>query len=135
MMAAYSGCMRNLDQSPYESACPGLFAKYSATSDVGRNLRSGDAELRLREMSDAETKIREQELLHAQVSDRLERFCKEHELNMQYLIQFGVLACERELFRHVLLDVVGHGGLSLSEAADLAHARYVAAQPTESANS
>ena len=42
--------------------------------------------------------------------------------DMQYLIQFGVRACEREQFRTLLSQVAEHGGLSLSEAANLTHA-------------
>ena len=121
--------MRNLDVNPYQSQCPELLAQYSSTSDTGRNVRRGDAAVRLKEMLAAEASIREQEQIQAQIWDRIERLCAEHELNMQYLIQFGVTACERGVFQRILREVAEHGGLSLREAADLAHARYEVSQP------
>jgi hypothetical protein len=122
---AQNGGMRKCpDRNPYDSYCPSLFADYAPYSDIGRALRIGDARLRLKEMQAAEETIARQEQMNRQIADRIARMSAEHELNMQYLIQYGVRADERDVFREVLEGAAEHGGLSLKESANLAQAMY-----------
>ncbi|MEX1096265.1 MAG: hypothetical protein WED34_09465 [Planctomycetales bacterium] len=118
--------MRKPDRNPLDSAAPTLFAAYPAASTIGIHVRRGDARLRLREMAEAEGTIRRQEQCNAQITDRIARQIAESQLRLQYLIEFGVSSAERETFRHVLEQVAQHGGLSLREAANLAHAQHAA---------
>jgi len=121
--APYSARMREPDRNPYDSASPQLFADFPAGSAIGIHVRRGDAELRIQEMAEAEEGIREQEIVNAQITDRIERKQAEHQLNMEYLIRFGVSAAERAAFREILKAVAEHGGLSLRQAAEIARAR------------
>lgn len=128
----YFAGMRNPDRNPLHSYCPILFEHYTPHSELGIALRKGDARLRLKEMDAAEPTVRSQEAINLMVRDRLIRMQAEHELDLQYLLQFGVFAAERETFRQILEEVSRHGGLSLRQAADLAHAKRLAengAQP------
>ncbi len=133
-VAAYSAVMRNPNSpedpeqcdDPYASALPRLFDDHPATSPIGIHVRQGDAQLRLRQLEDAEAMIRQQEVLNAAITDRIERMRADHDLNMDYLLRFGVTASERAVFREVLKAVAQDGGLSLREAAQLAHARRLA---------
>lgn len=111
-------------RNPYDSALPTLFAEYPATSEIGRHVRRADAQLQLKAMADAEQGVQQQEELNRQIADRLARMRAEHELAMQYLVQFGVTANERETFRSILEEIAQHGGLDLRQAANLAHARH-----------
>ncbi len=115
--------MRNPDRNPLDSACPTLFDLYPPCSELGIALRKGDARLRLREMDDAESGVRERERETAAIENRLQRMTAQHELDVQYLIEFGVSAAERAVFHQILGEVAQNGGLSLREAANLAHAR------------
>ncbi|MFN0196155.1 MAG: hypothetical protein ACKVT0_05385 [Planctomycetaceae bacterium] len=108
---------------PLDGYAPKLLAAYPALSPIGIALRTGDARTRLQEMQDAETETCSQEAQIVQVTDRLARVQAAHTLEMQYLMQFGVKASERHLFRTILEDVSGHGGLSLREAANLTRAQ------------
>jgi hypothetical protein len=109
--------MRNPEKNPYDSAAPKLFAAYPADSDIGILVRQGDARWRLSEMAQAEEEIRQREASNAAITDRIERARAEHELNMHYLIHFGVAASERREFQRVLEQVGRTGELSLREAA------------------
>lgn len=111
------------DRDPYEGGAAELRARYPVTSEFGRSLRKADAKKRLQEMAAVEAEIRDREMQHAEIADRIARFIADHELQMQYQIHFGVRAEEREMFRHILEDVADHGGLTLRHAADLCFAR------------
>lgn len=120
--------MRNIPtRNPYHSYAGKLFDEYPAHSEIGRILRRGDAKKRLAEMDEVEAMIAQQERQHAEVADRIARTMAEHELNMHYLMHFGVRADEREEFRQLLGETADHGGLSLVEAANLAQALHTAA--------
>ena len=115
--------MRNTpDHSPLDSYAKTLFEQYAAHSECGIAIRCGDARLRLQEILQVESAVKQQEAINAQITDKLVRQQAEHELNMQYLIQFGVRADERTQFRELLEQAAEHGGLSLREAANLTHA-------------
>ena len=108
---------------PLESYAPDLFNRDSPTSDFGITIRKGDARLRLQEMRRVEEATSRQEQLDAEIADNITRMNAEHALNMQYLIEFGVRADERYEFQRILCETAEHGGMSLREAANLAHAR------------
>ena len=61
----------------------------------------------------------------ARIGDRLQRLQAAHELNMQYLIMYGVSAEERHVFRDLLLKVVNNGSLTLRETTNLAREDYL----------
>tara|TARA_R110002111_G_scaffold164386_3_gene230572 strand:- start:25424 stop:25846 length:423 start_codon:yes stop_codon:yes gene_type:complete len=107
--------------NPLDSYAPNLFEQYQASSEIGIAIRRGDARLRLQEIRQSETAVKHQEALDAQISDHIAREQAEHQLNMQYLIQFGVRADERLQFQQLLEQIAEHGGLSLREAANLTH--------------
>ncbi len=114
--------MRNTpDHNPLDSYAPKLFDQHPAHSELGIALRRGDARLRLKEILQAESAVQQQEIINEQITDNIARMQAEHELNMQYLIQFGVRADERLQFQQLLEQVAEHGGLSLREAANLTH--------------
>ncbi|WP_232093023.1 hypothetical protein, partial [Gimesia panareensis] len=97
------------------------FEQHPASSVIGIAIRRGDAQLRLQELWQAEAAVKQQETLNAQITNNIARQQAEHQLNMQYLIQFGVRADERSQFQHLLEQITEHGGLSLREAANLTH--------------
>ena len=115
--------MTNIPRPYITGEVPELLAEYSATTPIGRTVRQADAKLRLQQMVDAEESVCRQELANEAIKNRLEQMVAKQTLDMQYLIQYGVTAAEREQFRKILEEVAEHGGLSLQEAADLAHAR------------
>ena len=112
----------NDKSNPLDSYAKNLFEQYAAHSEIGIALRRGDARLRLQEILQAESVVKQAEEFNEQITDNITRINAEHQLNMQYLIQFGVRADERLQFQQLLEQVSNHGGLSLREAANLAHA-------------
>ena len=108
--------------NPLDSYAPRLFEQHSASSETGIAIRRGDARLRLQEIRQAESAVKQQEALNAQIADNIAREQAEHQLNIQYLIQFGVRADERLQFQQLLEQISEHGGLSLREAVNLTHA-------------
>ncbi len=113
---------KNSDKNPLDSYAKNFFDQYAAHSEIGIALRQGDARLRLKEILRAESVVKQAEEFNEQITDNIARINAEHQLNMQYLIQFGVRADERIQFHHLLEQVSDHGGLSLREAANLTHA-------------
>ena len=111
----------NSEKNPLDSYAKNLFDQYAAHSEIGIALRQGDARLRLKEILQAESVVKQAEEFNEQITDNIARINAEHELNMQYLIQFGVRADERLQFQQLLEQVANHGGLSLREAANLTH--------------
>lgn len=107
--------------NPLDSYAPKLFEQHPASSEIGIAIRRGDAQLRLQELWQAEPAVKQQETLNAHIADNIARQQAEHQLNMQYLIQFGVRADERSQFQQLLEQITEHGGLSLREAANLTH--------------
>ncbi len=115
-----------LDHNPYDGTNPELRGRHGAETACGRAIRQADAVSRLEELAAAEAVFAEQERLTAEILDRLARMHAEHQLNMQYLIEFGVSADERFAFQVLLQEIALHGGLTLQEAANLVHARKIA---------
>ncbi|MCA9097740.1 MAG: hypothetical protein KDA36_05120 [Planctomycetaceae bacterium] len=115
----YSPGMRNPERNPYDSGAPTLFAEFPADSKIGRLVRQGDARWRLKEMLEAEEETLRQEQENSLISDRIARERAVHQLDVQYLIRFGVTATDREAFQRILAEVGQTGALSLREAADL----------------
>ncbi len=114
--------MRNSpDHNPLDSYAKKLFEQHDADSEMGIALRRGDARLRLQEILRVESAVQQQEIINEQITDNITRIQAEHELNMQYLIQFGVRADERTQFQQLLEQVSDHGGLSLRQTANLTH--------------
>ncbi len=112
----------NGKNNPLDSYAKKFFDQHAAHSEIGIALRQGDARLRLKEILQAESVVRQAEEFNAQITDNITRINAEHQLNMQYLIQFGVRVDERLQFQQLLEQVANHGGLSLREAANLTHA-------------
>ena len=107
--------------NPLDSYAKNLFEKHPADSEFGKIIRRGDARLRLQEILKAESTVKQQEELNQQISDGIERIQADHQLNMQYLIQFGVRADERLQFQQILEQVAEDGNLSLRQIANLTH--------------
>ena len=110
------------DRNPLDSYAKKLFEQHPAHTEIGLAIRRGDAKLRLQEITQAESAVKQQEKMNANITDNISRIQAEHELNMQYLIQFGIRADQRRQFQQLLEQVAEHGGLSLREAANLSHA-------------
>ncbi|MDP1796786.1 MAG: hypothetical protein Q8K78_04860 [Planctomycetaceae bacterium] len=114
------------ERNPYDGTHSDFRGEYAATTPMGRAVRQSDAITRLQAMAAAEVAMVARERMNAEIADRLARMNAEHQLNMQYLIQFGVSAdarCAFQVLRHVIAQ---HGGLTLQEAANLVHARQLA---------
>ncbi|MCC7420555.1 MAG: hypothetical protein IT428_09750 [Planctomycetaceae bacterium] len=118
--------MRKPDRNPLHSAFPLQFQKYDPLSEQGIGLRRADAWQRLKEMNEVEAVVRQREAENDAITGELGRIMAAHQLDMQYLMLFGVFASQRETFRQILEEVTKHGGLSLRQAADLAHAKSLA---------
>lgn len=114
---------RGLEKNPLAGELPDMRTRYGAETSLGRTLRKGDAKLLLQRMQEAEAAVEALEDLNRQISDRIARISAEHELNMQYLMQFGVSADERAVFQQLLAKISQHGGLTLDEAAVLSRAQ------------
>ena len=112
-----------LDRNPLDGKCPGLVAKYGVETEFGRLLRKAEAQTRLNEMEAAEASIAAEEERSRGIEHRLQQIEAIHHVNMQYLLEFGVAADERNAFRAILQEVVEHGGLTIREASNLAFAR------------
>jgi hypothetical protein len=116
--------MRKLDQTPQAdpvTAWDRMFQKYPANTETGRRLRQSVAKTWLRDMAAVEAEIQEREAEQAVIADRIARMHAEHELNMQYLVHFGVTLSERETFRSLLDEVVRDGNLTIRDVAKRAH--------------
>ncbi|QDT38398.1 hypothetical protein [Stratiformator vulcanicus] len=118
--------MNSPSQDPLAGEIPSVLENYGVDTTTGRLLRQGDAKLMLKRMAEAEETIAEQERINREVTDRIELSVAEKRLELQYLIEFGVRASERQAFQVLLSEVAEHGGLTLREAAGLAHARMTA---------
>lgn len=111
------------DHDPRLAKSLTYWMKYSAYTAVGRTLRKGEAKLQQRRMEEAEAETCQKEQRQRDITDRIARLTAEQELNIQYLIAFGVRASERQAFQRILRDTAEHGGLTLREAARLARAQ------------
>ncbi len=107
--------------NPLDSYAKKLFDQHSSDSEFGIILRRGDARLRLKEILQAESTVKQQEELNNQITNNISRIQAVHELNMQYLIQFGVRADERQQFQQLLEQTAETGNLSLRQIANLTH--------------
>ena len=107
--------------NPLDSYAKELFDQHPADSEFGIILRRGDARMRLKEILQAESTIKQQEELNKKIADNIVRQQVEHQLNMQYLIQFGVRADERQQFQQLLEQTAESGNLSLRQIANLTH--------------
>jgi len=150
-MARYSvGVRKSIGPNPYQ-ACPELTARtsgrhpyasafsffedYSSTSQMGVLLRMADARMRLKEMMAVESAVAEYEQLLSKLPNRLERIQAQHRLNMQYLVEFGVRADQRQMFRTVMAEVSKRGEKTLFEAAELIRAKCSATLRSTPTNS
>ncbi len=107
--------------NPLDSYAKKLFDQHTSDSEFGIILRRGDARLRLKEILQAESTVKQQEELNQQINDNIARQQVEHQLNMQYLIQFGVRADERQQFQQLLEQTAETGNLSRRQIANLTH--------------
>ena len=97
--------------------------KYRIDEPMGRLLRSSNAKRLLQAMQQQEAIIAQRQQEIEGVKDRLQRINEQHRLDMQYLMNFGVIASHRQEFQRILEEVIGNGGMRLQAAADLAYAR------------
>ena len=97
--------------------------KYRVDEPMGRLLRSSNAKRLLQAMQQQEAMIAHRQQGIEAVEDRLQRINEQHRLEMQYLMDFGVIASHRQEFQRILEEVIVNGGLRLQAAADLAYAR------------
>lgn len=96
---------------------------YGVDVPLGRELRRANAK-RLREAMAQEESIVAKRLQEAaEITDRLQKVQESNRIEMQYLMDFGVIASHRDEFRRILDEVMMHGGMRLQAAADLAYAR------------
>jgi len=108
---------------PLAGELPELLNRYGIETNRGRILRKGDAKLMLKRMAEAEDVVRAERKQRETIADRIARMNAIHEWNTWYLLQFGVRADERRHFQTILQQATEHGGLTLLQAADLAHAQ------------
>lgn len=124
--APYSPRMRKLDDMPSDSPVlqwEPMFERYPSSTELGRELRRGVAEVWLRDLDAVEAEVPVWESLHAEIDDRIQRMLAESDLRMRCLVQLGATPDEFGAFRAVLEEVVIRGHLTISEAASLAHVR------------
>ena len=96
---------------------------YLIDEPMGRSLRSSNAKRLLQAMQQSEADITQQQQKIEAAADRLQRINERHRLEMQYLMDFGVIASHRQEFKRILEEVISNGGMRLQAAADLAYAR------------
>ncbi len=97
--------------------------KYRIDVPMGRLLRSSNAKRLLQAMQQQEEMIAQRQQEVEAVEDRLQRINEQHRLEMQYLMDFGVIASHRQEFQRILEEIIVNGGMRLQAAADLAYAR------------
>lgn len=120
----YSALMRKLDETPRAdpiNAWEAMYRRYPANTDTGRRLRQAVAKTWLRDMDRLSAEVAEREAAAAEITESLARMQAEHELNMQYLVHFGVTLQEQEQLRSILEEVQRDGQLTIREAARRAH--------------
>ena len=118
--------MNRLTSHPLDGTAPDMLAEYSAFTGVGRALRKGEAARELKRLHDAATDIEADLDRVKQIKNRIARNTELNRVEMAYVVEFGISPHDRVAFQLVLEEVVGHGGLTLHEAAALAHARNMA---------
>ena len=96
---------------------------YRVDEPMGRLLRSSNAKRLIQAMQRQEANISQRQQEIEGVEDRLQRINEQHRLDMQYLMNFGVVASHRQEFQRILEEVIVNGGMRLQAAADLAYAR------------
>jgi len=119
----YSPGMRKFNELPESDplkAWDFLYQRYPVGTASGRQLRQAVAKTWLHKMNQVDAELAQRELAEAESTERITRLQSEHDLNMQYLIHFGVTLQEREALRNVLQDVVVEGDLTIREAVDCA---------------
>ena len=96
---------------------------YGVDEPLGRELRRSNAKRLLQAMEQDEANIAQRLLEVAAIENRLQQVQENNRLEMQYLMDFGVVASHRDEFRRILEEVIVNGGMRLNAAADLAYAR------------
>lgn len=95
-----------------------MLTDYSADTRLGRMLRRADAKLMLERLHQIERAIADQEASNTRVSDSIDRLKRQEELDVRFLMQFGIELEHRHHFRHLLQQTVCSGSLTLQQAAD-----------------
>lgn len=98
---------------------------HGAGTELGRIVRSADANKMLREMAKHETEVRQREQLAKECKDHIEAMVAQHRLSAEYLIMFGVPVEHRNELHDLLQEVSSHGGLTLKSAIELTNAKSV----------
>ncbi|MEZ6133113.1 MAG: hypothetical protein R3C59_30965 [Planctomycetaceae bacterium] len=111
----------NATRESLDGQMPEIVARFGADTRLGRRVRRLDARTHLRVMADVESTVLRQQHLNQQITDRIARMHAEHQLQMSYLMEFGVLVEERQILNRVLAEVAEHGLLTLREAARATH--------------
>lgn len=121
VVTQYSPGMRKLNEIPESDplkAWDYLYQRYPLSTAFGRQLRQAVAKTWLHNMNQIDAELAQREAADAESVERITRLQSEHELNMQYLIHFGVTLQEREAFRKLLEEVVMQGDLTILKAVD-----------------
>ena len=115
--------MNQPESQPLDGVAPDLQTKYSAFTGVGRALRQGEAIRHLKLLSESAARIEAERKQLEAIKDRVTQEAARTRFEMNHVLEFGVSPFDRNEFQEVLEDVSKHGGLTLHEAAALAHAR------------
>ena len=96
---------------------------YGIDEPLGRELRRSNAKRLLDAMDRDEASIAQRLLEVAAIENRIQQVQENSRLELQYLMDFGVIASHRQEFHRILEEVIVNGGMRLQASADLAYAR------------
>lgn len=120
---AYSGVVNQ--PSPLDGIAPDLVANHSPYTGLGRKLRQADANKLLELLRQTADEVESERRTLEQVEQRVDREAAQVRFETDHVLRFGIAPCDRDEFQSVLEDVSTHGGLTLHEAAAVAHAKTV----------
>lgn len=112
---------KSQNRHPLDSYFREGFERNGTDTKAGRLIRQGDARTRLREMDECEAAVVRRLEEVATIADELSRHRAQVKLDTQYMIQFGVMARHRNVFRTLLIAAVESGGASLREIAGMVY--------------
>lgn len=109
--------METRHTDPLAGGTPSVLREFGPDTELGCAARQFDAEHRLRQMEAAEQEVRLALERAAAIDSQIKSLNERTRIDLDYLVNFGVLASHREAFRKQLQQTVTDGQLTLRQAA------------------
>lgn len=107
----------------YSSIGTRTFEKHGANTEVGKLLRSAEAQRILNSLDEHMAEFEQRDSEVRQIQDRISRISAAQRLHLDFMVSFGIDARDRDAFREVLQETVRDGRMTPPEIRIIAKSR------------